>query len=193
MIHISESFTSYQGSGHLLGVRQHFVRFAGCAVKCPIRAECDEQSSLTRKNADFRTPESLVQEAQESGTGWLHVTGGEPTDQEEGLQRLVMLARTQGLRVHVQSSGVRRVPVQWDWITISPKTDPVKHTFGQECIVANDGTWDVERLQRLRDDTKFWCYYLVPLSHHNVQETVQLATEAKWDMTIQAHAHWGVK
>lgn len=193
MIHVSETFTSHQGTGHLLGVAQHFVRFAGCAVRCPIRAECDERPALTRKDSTPRTAAGLVQEALDSGTGWLHVTGGEPTDQSEGLQDLVRLARVSGLRVHVQSSGVRHVPVQWDWLTISPKVDPLVHTFGQECIVVDDGTWTVERLAELRDATKFWCYYLVPLSEQNVARTGQLATESGWDLTIQAHKVWGLK
>ena len=193
VVYISETFTSFQGSGHLLGTRQHFVRFAGCGVKCPIRSVCDEQESLTRKHATERTVESLVKEALESMTGWMHITGGEPTDQSEGLQHLVMLARERGLKVHIQSSGVRHVPIQWDWITISPKTDPLHHTFGQELIVVDDGTWSVDRLKILRTDTKFWCYYLVPLSGADPASTVELATRAGWDMTIQAHHHWGAK
>tara|TARA_R110002020_G_scaffold138905_1_gene309449 strand:- start:183 stop:764 length:582 start_codon:yes stop_codon:yes gene_type:complete len=193
MIWISESFDSVQGTGHLLGVRQLFVRFAGCGVKCPIRSECDEQGSLSRRGAIECTIESLVEEALASGTGWMHITGGEPTDQSEGLQELTMLARERGLKVHIQSSGVRHVPCQWDWLTISPKTDPVMQAFGQECIVVDDGTWTVDRLKILRDSTKFWCYYLVPLSGADPASTVDLASRAGWDMTIQAHKHWGVR
>ena len=192
MIHISERpYPAFQGTGHLLGTRQWFVRFAGCSVRCPIRKDCDEPNSLTRKHATLRSPDELVQGALDSGTGWMHVTGGEPTDQPEGLQHLVMLARERGLKVHIQSSGVRHVPCQWDWLTISPKVFPLEHTFGQECIVVDDGSWDVERLSKLRESTKFWCYYLVPLSHENTDLTVKLAADAGWDMTIQAHHHWG--
>lgn len=193
MIWIRETFTSFQGTGHLLGTKMWFTRFAGCGVKCPIRSVCDEQDSLTRRGATERTAESLVEEALESGTGWLHITGGEPTDQSEGLQHLVMLARERGLKVHIQSSGVRHVPCQWDWLTISPKTDPLQHTFGQELIVADDGTWSVDRLKRLRDSTKFWCYYLVPLWGREPSSTIQLASRAGWDMTLQAHKHWAIK
>ena len=201
MIHVSETFTSWQGTGHLLGTRMHFVRFAGCSVLCPIRSECDEQGSLTRRGATQRDVESLVEEALDSGTGWMHITGGEPTDQSDGLQELVMLARASGLKVHIQSSGVRTVPCQWDWLT----TDPLKHTFGQELVLVNDGSWDTERLDRLRQDTKFWCYYLTPLSvrgessglawedQTNTEETLELAADAGWDMTLQAHKVWAVK
>ena len=56
MIYVSDTFTTYQGTGHLLGMRQHFVRFAGCGVaECPIRDQCDEPSALTRKGAVQRT------------------------------------------------------------------------------------------------------------------------------------------
>lgn len=194
MIHISERpYLSFQGTGHLLGTRQWFVRFAGCSVRCPIRKDCDEPNSLTRKHATLRSPDELVQGALDSGTGWMHVTGGEPTDQPEGLQHLVMLARERGLKVHIQSSGVRHVPCQWDWLTISPKVFPLEHTFGQECIVVDDGSWDVERLSQLRDSTKFWCYYLVALSGRNPVPTVLLAAQSGWDLSMQAHKNWGVR
>jgi organic radical activating enzyme len=196
MIFLSEPpVTSFQGTGHLLGVKQRFARFSGCSVAaCPIRAQCDEPGALTRKGAQAWTAKDLVEDTLEAvgPGGWLHITGGEPTDQDDGLQKLVMLARDRGLKVHIQSSGVRAVRVQWDWLSISPKTDPLVQTFGQECCVVDDGRWTLDRLAALRSSTKFWVYYLVPLSL-NMGRTEQLARDSGWDLTIQAHKYWGVR
>ena len=194
MIHLAEVFTSFQGTGHLTGVRQHFVRFAGCSVKCPIRDECDEPDALTRRGARTVDPEEIVAGAVKAvgQRGWLHVTGGEPTDQSEGLQRLVMLARESGLYVHVQTSGVRRVPVQWDWLTVSPKVDEPLQTFGQEMIVVDDGCVEVDWLDHLRATTSFWSYYLCPLWGREMQSTAALAARAGWDLTCQMHKHGGL-
>ena len=125
--------------------------------------------------------------------GWLHVTGGEPTDQPEALQHLVQQARTQGLYVHVQSSGVRRVPVQWDWLTISPKVDEPVQTFGQEMIVIDDGSVRLDWLEHLRASTSFWSYYLCPLWGRDMQPTAELAKASGWDLTWQMHKHAGMR
>lgn len=195
MIHVADEFVAFQGTGHLSGVRQYFVRFAGCSVKCPIRSECDEPAALTRRGATSTAPALIVARAIETvgPRGWLHITGGEPTDQAEGLQLLVMAARDAGLYVHVQSSGVRRVPVQWDWLTISPKVNEPAQTFGQEMVVIDDGTVTAERLRELRASTSFWCYYLCPLWGRDMAATTQLAAEAGWDLTWQMHKHAGMR
>ena len=198
MIYLSEPpVTSFQGTGHLLGVRQRFARFAGCSVAaCPIRSQCDEPGALTRKGAQAWTAEDLVEDtlAAVGPRGWLHITGGEPTDQPEGLQDLARTARARGLYVHLQTSGTRRVPIQWDWLTVSPKSYEPVQRFGQELVCVDDGyTWDVESLRRIKELTKFWCYYLVAASGRSERETVSLATAAGWDMTLQAHKVWGVR
>ena len=80
---IADKYLSYQGSGHLIGKRQFFIRFAGCGVKCPIRDVCDEPFSLKRDNGIEFSSESLADEALESvgKYGCVHITGGEPCEQ----------------------------------------------------------------------------------------------------------------
>lgn len=192
---ISETFTSFQGTGHLTGTRQFFVRMAGCSVACPIRSECDEPAALNRKQAVHADPQAVVQQAQEcvGPRGWLHITGGEPTDQSDALQELVKHARRQGLYVHVQSSGVRRVPVQWDWLTISPKVKEPLQTFGQEMVVIDDGNVTLDWLDTLKANTSFWSYYLCPLWGREMTRTAKLAADAKWDLTWQMHKHGGLR
>lgn len=194
MIYVTQQYASFQGTGHLSGTRQFFVRFAGCAVACPIRKQCDEPAALTRHDAEKVEPDEVVANALRvvGERGWLHVTGGEPTDQPEGLQRLVMQARAAGLYVHVQTSGVRRVPVQWDWLTVSPKVREPLQTFGQEMVVVDDGMVTPEWLRELRSSTSFWCYYLCPLWGRDMHGTAALAAEAGWDITSQAHKVWGL-
>jgi len=194
-IYISDMFSAFQGTGHLTGTRQFFVRFAGCSVKCPIRKDCDEPSALTRKEATKHSADSIVNYALKAvgPRGWLHITGGEPTDQSEGLQELVMHARESGLYVHVQTSGVRRLPVQWDWVTVSPKVRKPEQKFGQEMVVIDDGTVTIEWLDELRCTTSFWSYYLCPLWGRDIKLTSELAWRAKWDLTWQMHKHGGLK
>ena len=194
-IYVSDMFSSFQGTGHLTGTRQFFVRFAGCSVKCPIRKDCDEPFALTRGKATKHSAESIVSDALQAvgPRGWLHITGGEPTDQSRALQELVMHARQSGLYVHVQTSGVRRLPVQWDWVTVSPKVQEPEQRFGQEMVVIDDGTVTKDRLDALRSTTSFWCYYLCPLWGRDMKLTAELAWQAKWDLTCQMHKYGGLK
>ena len=192
---ISETFASFQGTGHLAGTRQFFVRMAGCSVACPIRGECDEPGSLTRKQAQQVRAGDVIEQAVAAvgERGWLHVTGGEPTDQPDALQELVKQARRVGMYVHVQSSGVRRVPVQWDWLTISPKIDEPVQAFGQEMVVIDNGSVHAQWLQQLKATTSFWSYYLCPLWGRDMAYTASLAADAQWDLTWQMHKHAGLR
>ena len=195
-LYISATFTSWQGSGHLIGMRQHFIRFAGCSLMtCHLRSVCDEPAALTRKGAKAVDPADLVEEAlcAVGKRGWMHITGGEPTDQPEGLQELVRRARLAGLYVHVQTNGMRRMPVQWDWLTCSPKVDEPLQTFGQELIVVDDGTITIERLRYLEASTKYWCYYLQPVEGGDLSRTTALAEQSGWMLTCQMHKVLGVR
>lgn len=198
MIYVRDEFVSYQGTGHLIGTRQYFVRFAGCSVAtCPIRSVCDEPDALVRKGAKQETPTAIVSRAlSKVGTGgWLHITGGEPTDQSDGLQELAKLARKSGLYVHLQTSGVRRVPIQWDWLTVSPKEWMPTQRFGQEIVMIDDSTLDSERLAQMVSKTSFWSYYLCPLWGRSLEETAKFAALVgdPWCLTMQMHKIGGFK
>jgi len=92
---VSQIFTSIQGEAHLSGLYQCFVRTAGCSVNCPIRKGCDEQESLKFKNGTQWEVEALVKEviSKVGKGGWCHITGGEPTEQEDFDDFLKELAR----------------------------------------------------------------------------------------------------
>lgn len=194
-------FSAIQGTGHLVGARQFFVRLAGCSiVDCEIRSVCDEVRALTDQHASSFEPSRIVEmalQASDKHDGWLHITGGEPCDQPDELEELLRLASEAGLRTHVQSSGTRYVPGRWDWITISPKVGlrPVQD-FGQECVVIYDGQSEAE-LRELRERTRFWDYYLCPLWRDgemvNPQKAAALVHKLEgWRLTCQMHKWFGI-
>lgn len=195
---VADEFLSFQGTGHLVGTRQYFVRFAGCGIAdCAIRKQCDEPAALTRKTALPTDVEKIVQRAVDAvgARGWLHITGGEPTDQSNALQELTKQARRAGLYVHLQTSGVRRVPIQWDWLTVSPKRMLPEQRFGQELVVIDDGNLDLERMALLVRETSFWSYYLAPLWGRELGKTAELAMRAgePWALTSQMHKIGGFR
>ena len=199
---IHERFTSYQGSGALVGVRQRFIRFAGCAVKCPIRKVCDEQGALSFKGesvpADVLAEESL---AEVGVNGWVQITGGEPCSQPEALCDLQRECTRRKLRVHIQTSGMVKVPCEWDWLTVSPK-GPIAElvqTRGNEMVVVHDPSWVIDAgiLKGLEIHTKFLHYYLQPLwvdGATNAVDTVDMLNRLDgWRLSGQMHKHMGLK
>lgn len=194
----------WQGTGALQGARQFFVRFAGCSVRCPIRAVCDQQESLSGVGSTFDVQALVSQALDEVGcNGWIHLTGGEPCDQPEALLEFSVEARRVGLRLHIQTSGTVKVPGEWDWLTVSPKQSPtelVQRRGSELCVVFNPKQFpDVGVLRALYQSTRFLHYYLVPMDSGtpNTQATSAMTellnvNGMSWRLGIQAHKFWEV-
>jgi organic radical activating enzyme len=156
--------------------------------------------------------EVIDRAVQEVGTGgWLHITGGEPTDQYEELEELVKLAYRRKLKVHIQTSGVRAVELPYDWLTVSPKV-PVRlleQRYGHEILLVYENQ-PLEELRAYTEAASFWYYYLQPKwdegGASNGPETAEAVARLRvdtdaprhfngqdWMMTIQAHKYWGIK
>lgn len=122
--HLSELFSSFQGEGPLVGVRQLFLRLAGCPVRCPY---CDQPEALTRTQEwrvedtpgarDFRQlpnpvgADALLEHVRrlERPAGLHHslsVTGGEPLLQHRFLAEFLPEARRVVDRVYLNTSGL---------------------------------------------------------------------------------------
>ncbi|MEL7567944.1 MAG: 7-carboxy-7-deazaguanine synthase QueE [Dehalobacterium sp.] len=105
---VQEVFSSIQGEGIYVGVRQIFLRFIGCNLKC---AYCDSHETQSRKNQMFRvetepgqgkfayyknpvSPEKLLEIIMSFKPGKHHslsLTGGEPLLQADFLQEFLPL------------------------------------------------------------------------------------------------------
>ena len=208
-----------QGTGHLQGVVQYFVRLSGCAHKvCPIRSDCDEAYSFNQQAGSitsvFKTVDAALEQV--GVGGWLHITGGEPTE-SPGFEPLVREAVASGLRVHIQTGGMSAVEVPFDWLTVSPKVPlrKLKQTYGHELVVVYQGQSD-DTLLELSGSTGFWYFYLSPLwvgghggEASNAGETAKAVLRLnmrggsselgrqhngrQWLAAIQAHKYWGVR
>lgn len=74
---ILEIFTSIQGEGPYIGVKQLFIRFCGCNLKCNY---CDTKELFNEEYLEF-TPDELQNHIQDFNLKTVHsisLTGGEP-------------------------------------------------------------------------------------------------------------------
>jgi len=130
---VSEEYVSFQGTGLLAGVRQYFVRLAGCSVKCPLRDNCDQPESLGGSGRDVDIRE-IVRNAEVSGTCWLHITGGEPLEQKS-CEALINLSLKSGLNVQLQTSGGISFYSEHVHVSVSPKNRHLKVPSPDEVIL----------------------------------------------------------
>ncbi len=146
-IAVANQFVSYQGTGINAGIRQDFVRLAGCGVKCPLRANCDEPAAL-RQSGNFFTIGEIIARME---TEWLHVTGGEPAE-HEALPDLCNATAEAGKRVQVQTSGT--VAIDWDFVpfvTVSPKGNAIKDVQPSEIVLVAAQWMNAERALNVTD------------------------------------------
>lgn len=115
-----EVFTSLQGEGTMMGVRQIFIRLAGCNLKCNY---CDTDFSYKNKfrletNPFSKKFEYLVNpiEAQKllqlvlnlrdkASTEWLALTGGEPLIQADFLTDFLPLAKGESFKIFLETNA----------------------------------------------------------------------------------------
>jgi 7-carboxy-7-deazaguanine synthase len=199
-IRVLDEFATLQGTGHLVGTRQYFVRLAGCSVTdCRIRSVCDEAGALNPRAGECVDPRRIVRDARREvgANGWLHVTGGEPLDQQGALAELLHEARRCGLRTHLQTSGARTTELEFDWTTVSPKSDDYRLTSGSELVLVDTG-FELEDLRVIARDTWFLHYFLQPLWGDEAAVTAaKVCTAAKcglpWRLTDQMHKRWAIR
>ena len=117
-MHISETFTSLQGEGMLVGVPSFFIRTSGCNLRC---RWCDTPYTSWLPEGERRTVDELLAEAEGSGVRHVVVTGGEPLLQRE-IADLTRRLRAASLHVTVETAGTRDPDFECDLLSLSPKT-----------------------------------------------------------------------
>jgi 7-carboxy-7-deazaguanine synthase len=197
---VAAIFKTLQGEGHFVGYPATFIRLAGCSVaNCSIRAQCDE---APWKATGFMEAGDIARTVWEKNPGGIAViTGGEPTD--HNLIPLVDMLKSYGMRVHLETSGIRRVEgIPLEWITVSPKTPDYEQRLGHTLKVVVRPEWGWDEVLKLDLGTTFFHRYLQPLTlpdgSTNLQQVIEMLTSghnpaARWALSTQAHKAWGVK
>lgn len=172
---INEIFYSLQGEGFHTGTPALFIRFSGCNLKCSF---CDTQ----HEDGRWMDDEAIWAEAAACPARTVILTGGEPSlwiDDAliDGLHRL-------GKYVCIETNGTRKVPAGIDWVTCSPKDEPVVLDRIDEVKVVFTSEEDVEVYRQLPAKQ----YYLQPCSCRNTEEVVDyILKHPAWRLSLQTH------
>ena len=191
-----ERFLTVQGEGAYTGAAAWFIRLGGCDVGC---AWCDVKESWptdVHPKADVNT---LVQEAVDSGSPRVVVTGGEPAMHDLG--PLTKALRAAGLATHLETSGAHPVSGDWDWVTLSPKKfKPCRDEWYNiadelKIVVVNthDLTWAEGHASKLPQGT---AQFLQPEwdRREEVMERViaRIHEAPQWRLSLQTHKFIGL-
>ncbi len=104
---ISEVFSSLQGEGPYLGVKQIFVRFGRCNMHC---GYCDELEKMKEERFDVRSLDSLLDEIgrfeREKGPHHsVSLTGGEPLFYASFLENFLPKLKEKGMTTYLETNG----------------------------------------------------------------------------------------
>ena len=111
-----EDFFSIQGEGYHMGKAAWFIRLGGCDVGC---SWCDTPYSWDYDIYPMVDTDLIVQNAVNSGTNSVVVTGGEPLMWD--LNYLCSGLIRNKIRIFIETSGTYPLSGKWNWICLSPK------------------------------------------------------------------------
>ena len=97
---IAEIFESIQGEGLYAGVKQVFVRFFGCNLKCRF---CDTKLNYYDKYTSLELFNKIVKTSR--GVHSVSFTGGEPLLHKDFLKETLRLFKNQGITTYLETNG----------------------------------------------------------------------------------------
>lgn len=125
MLPLMEEFYTIQGEGFHKGTAAYFIRIGGCDVGCHW---CDVKESW---NAELHPPTKIAAIAENAAkySKTIVITGGEPLTWN--MAPLTTMLKSQGMQIHIETSGAYPLSGTWDWICLSPKKIklPVKEIY----------------------------------------------------------------
>lgn len=194
---LMESFYTIQGEGFHQGKAAWFIRLAGCDVGC---VWCDVKESWDASSHPLVSIERMAADAAACPADLAVVTGGEPLMHPLG--DLTRLLHENGMRTHIETSGVHPLTGNWDWICLSPKK--FKAPLPDICSLAHelkvviyhksDFRWAEEYAARVSPSCRLFLQpewsradRVTPLITAYVKE------HPRWMISLQLHKYMGIR
>jgi organic radical activating enzyme len=193
---LMEDFYTIQGEGFYQGSAAYFIRLGGCDVGC---VWCDVKESWDVNAHPSVSVDIMMERAKTSGTEIVVITGGEPAMHD--LTALTQTLKANGMRTHIETSGVYPLTGQWDWVCFSPKKfkEPHPSVFVQadelKVIVYNksDFAWAAEFAAVVRPDCQL---YLQPEWSKEKEMLPFIIDYVKanpqWQVSLQVHKYMNI-
>ena len=191
-----EEFYTIQGEGYWTGTAAHFIRLGGCDVGC---VWCDVKESWDASKHESKTVDQILQMVLSSNAKRAVVTGGEPA--MYNLDQLTTSLNKNGVKTHIETSGVYPLSGKWHWICFSPKKfkvpDESIYPIADELkvIVYNKSDFEFAEVhaKKVGKDCKL---YLQP-EWGRIEQVLPLITQyvkenPQWKISLQSHKYMGI-
>jgi 7-carboxy-7-deazaguanine synthase len=193
---VMEDFYTIQGEGSYQGSAAYFIRLGGCDVGC---VWCDVKESWDASAHPQVHVQDIVAKTKSSGTRIAVITGGEPAMYD--LSVITESLRNNGIRTHIETSGVYPLTGKWDWICFSPKKFKAPHpsifaTANELKIIIynkSDFAWAEEFAARVNADCKLFLQpewsrekEMLPLIIDFVKQN------PSWELSLQIHKYMNI-
>lgn len=202
---VKELFRTIQGEGGQAGRVAVFCRFSGCNLwsgrpqdrERAICRFCDTDFVGGTKYAtavDLATAVDAEWGGRDLDSKFVVLTGGEPLLQVD--DRLLLELNARGFEIAVETNGTVKAPnARIDWICVSPKTQDLKFTGGEELkfVFPQEGL-SPEMFEHL----PFKRFSLSPMDGPSLQKNTQAAIaycmeRPKWRLSLQTHKILGIR
>jgi organic radical activating enzyme len=188
---VMEHFYTIQGEGVHAGKPAYFVRLAGCDVGC---VWCDVKESWPTDGFPSHAAEEICDWVKSTPADMVVITGGEPAMYD--CQPLVTFLKSNGYKVHVETSAAYPLRGDYDWICISPKKfkQPVlsemQRAHELKVIVFNDS--DFEWAKQWANTVSDTCALLLQAEWEKREKVIPkmidfVKENPRWRICIQTH------
>jgi 7-carboxy-7-deazaguanine synthase len=186
-----EEFYTIQGEGFHTGKAAWFIRLGGCDVGC---SWCDSRFSWDSSFHPLVDTELLIENAFNSGTDSVVITGGEPL--MWNLDYLCSGLKQHNLKTFIETSGAYPLSGTWDWICLSPKANmpPSKSicSAADELKVIIETKSDFEWAEENKKMVNNNCHlYLQPewRRFENITPVIieYVKRNVEWSISLQSH------
>ncbi|HEY3404270.1 MAG TPA: 7-carboxy-7-deazaguanine synthase QueE, partial [Ohtaekwangia sp.] len=160
---------------------------------------CDVKESWEASDHPLVAVSEMTAKAKASGTQIVVVTGGEPVMYD--LTELTHSLKQEGLRTHIETSGVYPLTGTWDWVCFSPKKfkTPEASIFTKahelKVIIFNksDFAWAEEFADKVNAD----CQLFLQPEWSKEKEMLPLIIDyvkanPKWQVSLQVHKYMNI-
>jgi len=192
---VNEIFYSLQGEGARAGSANVFIRLSGCKTKDACYASGVRCDTEFESGKEMMIPE-LVRYAKRFNCRNIVWTGGEPAEQLT--EEIVAHFSDHLFYQAIETSGLKPVPKNLDWISLSPKVAEhvVKKNFSRvdELRYVRHAGQSIPEPAIIADH-----YYISPhsdgaeINSENLQFCIELVKQhPKWKLSVQQHKIWKV-
>ncbi|MBL0745195.1 7-carboxy-7-deazaguanine synthase QueE [Chryseolinea sp. Jin1] len=191
-----EDFYTIQGEGFYQGHAAYFIRLGGCDVGC---VWCDVKESWDASAHPLIAIDEMARRVKDAGAKIVVVTGGEPAMHD--LSSLTQRLKAEGLRTHIETSGVYPLTGHWDWVCFSPKKFKTPHPSVYEeadelkIIVYNksDFAWAEEFAAVVKPE----CQLFLQPEWSKEKEMIPLIIDyvkanPRWQVSLQVHKYMNI-